>query len=147
MSESLEGVRVAATRQKAGRVENREAVVAEPPAVGSVKAPAATVFADVIVAFGSLREVRLSQGAARTGDTVRPAITRTASRPIKLFGEMTGAPPFSHSFRRRRPCRPRKAKDHGMNRAVTSLTVAWSFAQPSSTLARRFGVVPAIRCR
>src|ERR1035441_3275135 len=89
MSESLEGIYVAATRQKAGRVENREAAVAEPPGVGSMKVPAATVFADVIVVFGSLREARLSQGAARTGDTVRPAITRTASRPIKLFGEMT----------------------------------------------------------
>jgi hypothetical protein len=76
MSESLEGVRVAVTRQKAGRFENCEAALAPPPAVGGVKAPAATVFADVIVVFGNLREARLSHDTADAD----AAATRTQKR-------------------------------------------------------------------
>ena len=64
MSGSFEGVRVAATPQKTGRVENCEAA-AEPPGIGSLKAPAATVFAHVIVVSGNLNEARLSHEAAR----------------------------------------------------------------------------------
>src|SRR2546428_13080976 len=110
MSESLEGVRVAATRQKGGRVENCEAAIAEPPGVGGVKAPAATVFADVIVVFGNLREARLSQGAARAGDGVRAAITRTARKPIRLWAEMTVS-----ALTQERPARFMRAYSWGSN--------------------------------
>src|ERR1700687_5838240 len=78
MSESLEGLRVAATRQKAGRVKNCETAMAAPPGVGGVKVPAATVFADVIVVFGNLIETRLSQDAAKTGNAVKVKIASTA---------------------------------------------------------------------
>src|SRR5437879_9472977 len=81
MSESLEGANTAPTRQNPGRVENCEA--AGPPAVGGVKAPAATVFADVIVVFGNLREARLSQDAASPGDAVRESIARIGKKPTK----------------------------------------------------------------
>src|SRR5450631_427383 len=77
MSESLEGLRVAATRQKAGRAKNCETATAL-PGVGCVKVPAATVFADVIVMFGNLIETRLSQDAARTGNALKVKIASTA---------------------------------------------------------------------
>jgi len=76
MSESLEGLRVAATRQKAGTFENCEAAVVAPPGEGGIKAPAATLFAEVTVVFGNLREARLSHDAA---DAIAAA-TRTQKR-------------------------------------------------------------------
>jgi len=57
MSDSLVGFRVAVTRQKAGRFLNGAAASPRPPVpAGGVKAPAATVAADVIVVFGNDRE-------------------------------------------------------------------------------------------
>jgi hypothetical protein len=76
MSESLEGLRVAATRQKAGTFENCEAAVVEPPGEGGMKAPAATLFAEVTAVFGNLREARLSHDAADAD----AAATRTQKR-------------------------------------------------------------------
>ena len=84
MSESLEGARVAVTRQKAGRAENCKAAVAGPPGIGGVKAPTATAFADVIVVFGSLTEARLSHDAARTGKAVRVRIA-TPAKHRRIF--------------------------------------------------------------
>src|SRR3984885_13664945 len=62
ISESLDGVKVAITRQKAGSPWKR-AVFARPgPGVaGGVKAPAATLCADVMLTLGRLSLERLSQ--------------------------------------------------------------------------------------
>jgi hypothetical protein len=92
MSESLEGVKVAATRQKAGRVENCETVVVEPP--GGVKAPVATISADVIVAFGNLREARLSQDAA-DADAAAMRTQQRRSRRCLAGVDLIWCPPFS----------------------------------------------------
>src|SRR2546426_12578878 len=67
ISDSLVGFRVAVTRQKAGRFLNGAAASPRPPLpAGGVKAPAATVAADVIVVLGNDREARLSHGTAAT---------------------------------------------------------------------------------
>src|SRR5580700_8996346 len=88
MSESLEGARVAATRQKAGRVENCEAPVAGLPGVGGVKAPAATALVNVIVVFANLSEARFSQDAATAGEAVRTAMTRTAKDAARVWEKL-----------------------------------------------------------
>jgi hypothetical protein len=78
MSESLLGLNVAATRQNAGRFANDGFCCAavEP---GGVNVPAATVWANVIVVFGSERPVRLSHAAAADGVALNiTAATRTA---------------------------------------------------------------------
>src|SRR5207245_311256 len=68
MSESADGIRVAATRQKAGRLSNRGAfagcAVVTP---GSANCPAATSCADVIVVFGSVSFARASHDAPSAG--------------------------------------------------------------------------------
>lgn len=68
MSESGDGVRVAVTRQKAGRVVKG---LGPRPGAGGVKAPAATVWAAVMVVVGSLRLVSVVQSTARRGSAVR----------------------------------------------------------------------------
>src|SRR5579862_4358566 len=69
--ESLEGVKVAVTRQNAGRWAKREPEIPGPPSAlsgtGGVKAPAATSAADVILVLGKERWARLSQEAAVAG--------------------------------------------------------------------------------
>src|SRR5579859_6171555 len=90
MSESLEGVSVAATRQNAGTFENCEAAEAGPPGMGSLKEPAATVFADVIVVSGNLNEARLSHEAAKTGDAVRQNIANVVN--MRIFLAATSPP-------------------------------------------------------
>src|SRR3954452_20731524 len=62
MSESLDGVSVAATRQNAGRSVMALPRPARPP--GAENAPAATGCPIVTVAFGSVSEARLSHVAA-----------------------------------------------------------------------------------
>src|SRR5579863_3842094 len=96
MSESPEGASVAATRQKAGKAVNCEEAPAGRPGVGGVKAPAATVFADVIVVCGSLREARLSQDAARTGDAAKASIANIKNE-IRIFLAATIPLPFLFS--------------------------------------------------
>ena len=65
MSESLDGLIVSVTRQKAGRPAAACAATAPPP--GGVNAPVATAFADVTVEFGSVSEAaRRSHAAADT---------------------------------------------------------------------------------
>ena len=94
MSESLEGVSVAATRQKAGTFENCEAAVVEPPGADGIKAPAATVFADVIVVFGNLREARLSHDAA-DADTAAMRTQKRRRRRCLTEVDIILCPPFS----------------------------------------------------
>src|SRR5579862_4207344 len=61
MSESLDGVSVAMTRQKAGRPLKSSAFDRPGPGTaGGVNAPAATLCADVMVTFGKLSLERLS---------------------------------------------------------------------------------------
>src|SRR5213593_270819 len=64
MSESLDGLSVAATRQNAGRVLAPSPPRPPPRAPGCVKPPAGTVSADVIVVSGSFSEARLSHVVA-----------------------------------------------------------------------------------
>src|SRR5689334_3588222 len=91
MSESLEGVSVAVTRQKAGRVENCEAAAGR-PAVGDLKAPAITLLADVIVVSGSLSEASPSHEAAKTGEVMwQDTVSVTSS---KILLPATVAPPL-----------------------------------------------------
>ena len=69
ISESVEGLVITATRQKAGR--SLAATLVMPPREsgdgkgdGGVNAPAETIWAKVIVVFGSLSAIRLSQAVA-----------------------------------------------------------------------------------
>src|SRR5688500_885255 len=92
MSESDVGVRVAATRQNAGRflngcAEGGASPGSASPAVG-VNAPAATVWASVIVASGSFTDDRLSHDAAAALAVwlYITAASRTAhSPPTRIF--------------------------------------------------------------
>jgi hypothetical protein len=77
MSESLLGRRVAATRQKAGRLLGETGDGMNPPA-GIVNAPAATVCAKVMVVSGSARDARLSQVAAVASGAPESAIAVNA---------------------------------------------------------------------
>jgi hypothetical protein len=82
IAESLDGDSTAVTRQNAGSAAN--CVNAgwpgkpEPPEVGGVKAPGGTVLADVIIVFGNFVEMRLSQGAPKTGNDVKAQIASPA---------------------------------------------------------------------
>src|SRR5438093_7570113 len=68
MSESLDGVNVAATRQNAGRSRKACAAAAgeaaPPTRAGGVNAPASTTCASVIVVFSSVRDAKLSHDVA-----------------------------------------------------------------------------------
>ena len=86
MSESLEGLSVAATRQNAGRSANCAPPPPRPPA-GGVNAPAATGCAIVMVASGSLSELRLSHVAAAAGPAIDTLnATNTAAIPSIFIG-------------------------------------------------------------
>src|SRR5262245_7596660 len=76
MSESREGVSVAATRQNDGSFA--AAGMTGPPACGE-NCPASTIVACVTVTLGSDSDCRLSQVAAEAGDaSVRTAMTLAA---------------------------------------------------------------------
>src|SRR5579872_4541061 len=96
ISESLEGARVAVTRQKAGRVANwvntGRAPIPNPPASGGVKAAAATTFADMIVVFNNLMEARLSQDAALTDDVLKVNTARAAKKTTAFLAVTTPPP-------------------------------------------------------
>src|SRR5580765_4378224 len=85
MSESGDGLSVAATRQKETRLLN----VSPPagPAAGGRNAPAATVDAAVIVASFRLSEARLSQDADATAVrlTRNPATITALNPPLRSF--------------------------------------------------------------
>src|SRR5271166_71150 len=74
ISESLDGVKVAITRQNAGRpLKSAGFGPKGPGAGGGVKAPVATLCADVIVTFGRLTLERLSQVDPPVGAATREA--------------------------------------------------------------------------
>src|SRR5262249_16500054 len=86
--ESGVGFTVAATRQNAGRSPN----CAPPPPAGA-RDPAATDWASVKVVSGSLREARLSHGAADSGRTLKNSIDNTADDRRNLL--IVGVPRFA----------------------------------------------------
>src|SRR5262245_24743783 len=89
MSESLDGLSVAAMRQNAGRLfcAPPRPPRAPPPAPGGVNAPAATDSAAVIVVSGNLSDARLSHDeAAVSGAAVRaPTATAAAATTTKTI--------------------------------------------------------------
>src|SRR6187397_3392954 len=93
MSESGDGLSIAATRQNAGRSVNcapppRPVAVApppRPPPCGGVNAPAATDCAIVMVASGSLSDESISHDCAATG---RALNTRSAGRIVKRMRDL-----------------------------------------------------------
>src|SRR5947207_2692049 len=84
MSESLDGFNVAAIRQNAGRSAKALPPPRPPPPAGA-NAPATTACAMVIVASVSLRDDRLSHGAAAAGIERRTSNTGTANNKIDFL--------------------------------------------------------------
>jgi hypothetical protein len=86
MSESLEGVSVAITRQKAGSPLKSSAFDRPGPGTaGGVNAPAATLCADVMVTFGKLSLERLSHVDPPVAAAISEAGSKNATA-IKNFG-------------------------------------------------------------
>src|SRR5712692_4895671 len=77
MSESVVGLRVAATRQKAGRSLNDAGGALAGCGAGALNAPAATGSARVMVVSGRVSEARFSQVAATAGAAARAARARS----------------------------------------------------------------------
>src|SRR5207247_1925151 len=96
MSESLDGVSVAITRQNAGvfayglvaAPRPRPAAAPRPATTGATKVPAATLCAVSTLACGSVSDARLSHVAATAGATIAPrtATTRVARRRMERDG-------------------------------------------------------------
>src|SRR5947199_3332232 len=87
ISESAEGLMVAATRHNAGSVPSAVARAGGGVDAGSVSLPASTASAVVIVVFGSLNDCRASQEPAACGPCAESAhaIAVAASAPINTF--------------------------------------------------------------
>src|SRR4051794_13818935 len=99
MSESLDGFRVAATRQNAGRSANGCAADGGAAAPASVNAPGPTVCARVMVVFGSVREARFSHDPLATTVTP-PSIAPAPSVPAMRTAEINARfiqPPYRNS--------------------------------------------------
>ena len=95
ISESLEGLSVAATRQNAGSLPYAAAGDSLGP--GGINSPAPTLCAEVIVVFACERVARLSQEAATADDALDAVIgrtpkTTTAIPPCHLLLENTVRP-------------------------------------------------------
>ena len=89
MSESDDGVSVAATRQNPGSFLN---ACPPPPAAGGVNPPAATVWANVMVVLGSFSDDRLSHEPAAAGASVETQrVTHTVNSVI-VTGFMASPP-------------------------------------------------------
>src|SRR5579859_6572778 len=84
MSESLLRRKVAAMRQKAGRLAGETEAGMNPPA-GMLNAPAATVWAMVIVVSGNLRDARFSHVAAGAAAGQRATAAKTVHRFDSMF--------------------------------------------------------------
>jgi hypothetical protein len=92
----LLGRNVAATRQKAGRLLGEMGDGMNPPP-GIVKAPAATVCANVMVVSGSARDARLSQVAAAAGAPESAIAAKRAIKFHRLVGIRIDYMPASNS--------------------------------------------------
>src|SRR5579872_2349190 len=75
ISESLEGLSVAATRQNSGRSLYTLAPFPLPGLPGGTNAPGATICAAVMFVSGNARDARLSQDAANAGAEMAHART------------------------------------------------------------------------
>src|SRR5215510_2577448 len=107
ISESGEGVSVAATRQNAGNWLNCCTVAG--PAPGRLNPPAGTIWAKVIEVFGSARDDNLSHDAAALCaclSIMSISARRTAhDPPVTVFIAMSSA-----GLTRRQPYRTRRAR-------------------------------------
>src|SRR5262249_58608712 len=97
MSESGEGLTVAATRQKAGRRLN--CCVAAGLIPGTVKPPAGTIWAKVIEVFGSFRDDNFSHDGAASRVCPYIIVARSAQNPpvtilITPSSEVLTQPPW-----------------------------------------------------
>src|SRR6266540_805342 len=107
MSESEEGVSVAATRQNAGNWLN--CCTAVGPVPGRLNPPAGTIWAMVIEVFGSARDDKLSHDAASL--SACPSIMSISARrtahdpPVTVFIALSSA-----GLTRRQPYRTRRAR-------------------------------------
>src|SRR5438105_14953458 len=81
MSESVLGVSVAVTRQKAGSDAYACAAAPRPAPPGGTKPPAGTATADVTCPFTSVSAARLSHDAPAAATSARPNDARLTSRP------------------------------------------------------------------
>src|SRR5262245_21790419 len=84
ISESLDGVRVAATRQNAGKFAKGFPPRPARPA-GSVNCPAPTVWASVTATCGCENDERLSQGAPIAGAAIRRKASASFTALPDLF--------------------------------------------------------------
>src|SRR5437773_2702171 len=94
MSESLDGVRVAATRQNSGTALY---AAARPPAAG-VNSPAGTIRAWVTFASGSVSVARLSQDAACAG-AARAQTAAAQSIGLNSTGDLQRDPLYASTGR------------------------------------------------
>src|SRR5260370_2803231 len=84
MSESLEGLSSAVTRQNAGAFLNTGGAAVLP---GGLNAPAATGSAEVMAAPGSLRALKSSHGPAKAYPAVKRIETRSAAESAAASGQ------------------------------------------------------------
>src|SRR5580704_3415673 len=103
ISESVEGLVTAATRQKAGRSLTATMVI--PPREpgdgkgdGGVNAPAETIWAKVIVVSGSLSAIRLSQGVSAISCAQTEIAKRNADAVLVIVGICIKAPYSRSAF-------------------------------------------------
>jgi hypothetical protein len=90
ISESLEGVNVAVTLQKAGRPPNCATEggppASVPPGAGGTKAPASMSVADVIFVSGSERLPRLSHDVAAAVEALNVTIASRVIKRVRKIG-------------------------------------------------------------
>src|ERR1700733_13054222 len=97
MSETADGDSVANTRQNSGKLLKGPRLTGNPPgAAGGKKAPAATLWADVIVTFGRLSLERLSQGDPPVGAAAREPAEIMPSVAIGNFIVDSPSPAIVH---------------------------------------------------
>src|SRR6266545_6297005 len=87
ISESLDGLSVAAMRQNAGRSRNAPPAAGPVAGAGGMNAPASTTRASVMVVLGSAIDVRLSHDAAASSARLPIAVASKSahSPPVRIF--------------------------------------------------------------
>ena len=86
ISESVEGVNVAVTRQNAGRRLNYCPPMPAPSGAGGAKAPAATFFADVMFLCGGEILAKLSQDVAIAVEALDVSIANRTKKTARTIG-------------------------------------------------------------
>jgi hypothetical protein len=85
MSESLVGFDVAATRQNAGRLLKSIGGPIGMVWPGTVKPPAGTISARVMVVWGSLRAVNFWQSSAKAGQKATASVKRNRKVRVRMI--------------------------------------------------------------